>query len=224
MNPKYPPFDDIRVREAVGWSIDRGSLNNSVFQGRGVVSSTPVPPYIPGAAKDLYPTPKRDIGMARRLLAEAGHPDGIDVELIYADTAGWEEAFGVQIAAQLKDANIRVKLSKISPAELRARQTVGRRDIPFQIVADGPFVMDALYTMSIIAKTDGSANQSNLSDVTLDRKIDEAAAFTDDDKRLTLTREIQMDWLRKMIYAHVVFRPIFKVVPKKVAGFVWHPD
>jgi peptide/nickel transport system substrate-binding protein len=162
--------------------------------------------------------------MAKRLLAEPGHPDGIDVELIYADTAGWEEAFGVQIAAQLKDANIRVKLSKISPADLRARQTVGRRDIPFQIVADGPFVMDALYTMSIIAKTDGSANQSNLSDTTLDRKIDEAAAFTDDDKRLTLTREIQMDWLSKMIYAHVVFRPIFKVVPKKVAGFVWHPD
>lgn len=224
MNPKYPPFDDIRVREAVGWSIDRGSLNNSVFQGRGVVSSTPVPPYIPGAAKDLYPTPKRDIGMAKRLLAEPGHPDGIDVELIYADTAGWEEAFGVQIAAQLKDASIRVKLSKISPADLRARQTVGRRDIPFQIVADGPFVMDALYTMSIIAKTDGSANQSNLSDATLDRKIDEAAAFTDDDKRLTLTREIQMDWLSKMIYAHVVFRPIFKFVPKKVAGFVWHPD
>jgi ABC-type transport system substrate-binding protein len=224
MNSRYPPFDDSRVREAVGWSIDRGSLNNSVFQGRGVISNSPIPPYIPGAAQDLYPTPKRDVDMAKRLLAEAGHPDGIDVELIYADTAGWEEAFGVQIAAQLKDANIRVKLSKISTADLRARQTVGRRDIPFQIVADGPFVMDALYTMSIIAKTDGSANQSNLSDPALDRKIDEASAIMDDEQRLALTRDIQKDWLDKKMYALVVFRPIFKMMPKKVTGFVWHPD
>ena len=224
MNPRYPPFDDIRVRQAVGWAIDRDSLNNSIFQGKGVVADTPVPPYIGGSAQDLYPMPTRDLAKARRLLAEAGHADGIDVELVYADTAGWEETYGVQVAAQLKDANIRVKLSKISPTELRAHQTVGRRDIPFQIVADGPFVMDALYTMSIIAKTDGSANQSNYSDAALDRKIDEASAVTDDTARLALTIEIQKEWLEKMVYALGVFRPIFKIVPKKISGFVWHPD
>ncbi len=224
MNPKLPPFEDIRVRQAVGWSIDRESLNKSVFQGKGVVANTPVPPYIPGAAQDLYPTPTRDIAKAKALLAEAGHADGIDVELIYADTSGWEEAYAVQAAAQLKEANIRVKLAKLSPTDLRARQAVSRRDIPFQIVEDGPFVMDALYTMSIIAKTNGSSNQSAYSDPALDEKINQASMVMDDAKRLELTRAIQKEWLDKMIWAHGVFRPLFKVVPKRVSGYLWHPD
>lgn len=224
MNAKYPPFDDLRVREAVGYAIDRQSLNGAVFQGKGVVANTVVPPYIPGAAQDLYPAGKRDLAKAKSLLAEAGHKQGIDVELIYADSGGWEETYAVQAAAQLKEADIRAKLSKITPTELRARQTVGRRDIPFQVVADGPFVMDALYTMSIIAKTDGSANQSNYSNPALDKRIDEASTITDDTKRLAMTREIQKDWLATMMYALGVFRPIFKVVPKRVDGFVWYPD
>jgi ABC-type transport system substrate-binding protein len=224
MNAKFKPFDDIRVRRAVGLSIDRQLLNLSVFQGKGVVANTPVPPFIPGAAQDLHPTPNRDVAKAKALLAEAGYPDGVDVELIYADTAGWEEAFGVQAAAQLKDANIRVKLSKVTPTDLRARQTVGRRDIPFQIVADGPLVMDPLYTMSIIAKTNGSANQSAYSDPVLDKKIDDATMVTDDAKRLPLVLEIQKDWLDQVMWAHIVFRPIFKIVPKKITGFAWYPD
>jgi peptide/nickel transport system substrate-binding protein len=75
-----PPFDDVRVRQALKSVVDRQLLVDTITLGNGVAGNdNPVPPTSPAAyASETKP---RDVEKARALLAEAGHPDGLTIEL-----------------------------------------------------------------------------------------------------------------------------------------------
>lgn len=109
-----PPFDDVRVRRAMKLVVDRQAIVDGPLLGIGEPGNdTPIPPSNPSAHRnDIQP---RDIDQARSLLAEAGYPDGIDVEL-YTAPAGIGYVSTAQAYAQMAaEAGIRVKIN-IMPA------------------------------------------------------------------------------------------------------------
>jgi dipeptide transport system substrate-binding protein len=74
------PLDDRRVREALAISIDLDDLVKAVFQGSGVPTASLVPTALWGHNDQLKPRPY-DPARAKRLLAEAGYPDGFSTDL-----------------------------------------------------------------------------------------------------------------------------------------------
>jgi peptide/nickel transport system substrate-binding protein len=104
-----PPFDDVRVRQAMKLVVDRQVVVDTALLGAGVPGNdNPIAPTMADAYRhDIIP---RDVEQAKKLLAEAGHPDGLDVQLHTA------EAFpGMLLVAQTyvemaRDAGIRVEL------------------------------------------------------------------------------------------------------------------
>lgn len=79
MNNARPPFDDVRVRQAVMHALDRQAILDAALGGYGTVIGSMVPPHDPwydASLADLYPY---DVDEAKGLLTAAGHPDGIDV-------------------------------------------------------------------------------------------------------------------------------------------------
>ncbi len=74
------PFQDQRVRDAVALALDLPRLREAVSGGLGMLPSQPVPPSVFGFDPDL-PAPRQDAAAARRLLREAGHPDGLTAGL-----------------------------------------------------------------------------------------------------------------------------------------------
>jgi peptide/nickel transport system substrate-binding protein len=109
MRADLPPFDDWRVRKALRVAVDRSDMMTMVLgEGGGEVScDDPVwsgDPY--WMASECGP----DIPLARRLLADAGYPDGISVQLFTSDV---EENFLTLAAVyqeQVKKAGIRVEI------------------------------------------------------------------------------------------------------------------
>lgn len=84
MQTDAPPFDDARVRQAMKLVIDRQLIVDTVLLGNGVPGNdTPIAPNNPMAFRS--DAIARDVERARALLAEAGHPDGITVDLNTAD-------------------------------------------------------------------------------------------------------------------------------------------
>lgn len=85
MNLSQPPFDDIRVRQAVQLALDDDAIINNLGFGRGYVSAYP----FPRGAWYFYDgqNPDPDLDRARELLAEAGYPDGLDVEFTHISRA-----------------------------------------------------------------------------------------------------------------------------------------
>ena len=104
------PVDDVRVRQAIAYAIDREALVDKVLLGQGVVAHTPLPPGTYGFAEP----PTRysfDSSRARQLLEEAGHGDGLDLDMsVFAAIRVLGEEVSQAIVGQLAESGINVAL------------------------------------------------------------------------------------------------------------------
>ncbi len=87
MDIRVPPFDNKLVRKAIQAATDRELIRQAALLGNGSIAyDHPIPPNDPHFSSECAP-PDYDIELAKSLLAEAGHPDGIDITL-HTSTAG----------------------------------------------------------------------------------------------------------------------------------------
>lgn len=129
------PFKKPLVREAIHLALDRGKLAEAIGKGT-VPASQLVPPAVFGYDRAL-PAAGRDLDRARRLLAEAGLPNGFDVVL---HRTGYERAASV-LREQLAEVGIRVEVRVLPRAEFFSK--VRRNELSFWILADGCATGDA---------------------------------------------------------------------------------
>ncbi|RXG83898.1 ABC transporter substrate-binding protein [Bradyrhizobium zhanjiangense] len=117
MRVDTPPFDDRRVRKAIALSFDREKIAKDLFGGLAEIGNDhPFGPFYSVSKYIKLPQRKQDIAQARKLLAEAGHPNGLDVELTTYRAYGLPE-FGQVLQDMAKEAGIRVKLS-VEPGDV----------------------------------------------------------------------------------------------------------
>jgi peptide/nickel transport system substrate-binding protein len=111
MRVDKPPFDDVRVRQAMRLVVDRDQMVRQVLSGQGRVANDLYGPYDPGFDHNL-PQRRQNIAEAKRLLAAAGKSD-LSVELVTSPIqAGIVEAATV-FAKQAAEAGINVKIRKV---------------------------------------------------------------------------------------------------------------
>lgn len=80
MNTYKAPFDDIRVRHALNYAVDKDAIIKTVLRGYGIKVACMSFPGMIGYNPDLKPFPY-DPEKAKSLLAEAGYPDGFEAEI-----------------------------------------------------------------------------------------------------------------------------------------------
>jgi ABC-type transport system substrate-binding protein len=80
LNLNSKPLDNLKVRQAMSYAIDRQAIVDSILQGQGVVAHGPIPPGLSAYDKDYNPYPY-DPDKAKQLLADAGFPNGIDITI-----------------------------------------------------------------------------------------------------------------------------------------------
>ena len=84
MNTTMPPFDNVKVRQAVNMAINKDRIVQ-LINNRAVPATQPLPPSMPGY-DTAYAGYAYDVEKAKALLAEAGHPDGFETELFVMNT------------------------------------------------------------------------------------------------------------------------------------------
>lgn len=77
LNVNQPPFDDVRVRQAMNYALDKTLIIQEIYGGRAVALPGPLSPYNNFVNKSLQPYPY-DLAKAQQLLAEAGWTDTND--------------------------------------------------------------------------------------------------------------------------------------------------
>src|SRR6266700_921037 len=111
------PFNDVRVRRAVSMAIDRQKMVDTVFEGHGILGWGV--PYIyyqdtPPTAKDFGPWWQYKPAEAKKLLTDAGHPNGFETTLFYYEYFP-QMTSEVQLVQHdlKKNLNINVKITKL---------------------------------------------------------------------------------------------------------------
>ena len=116
LNNRLPPLDDVRVRQALAYALDREKLVNIFWRDSGLLAAGALPPGLPGYGGATEPLPF-DPARARALLAEAGYADPADLGALTYYTAGydtvgglvtavitlWQETLGINIEPVLID-------------------------------------------------------------------------------------------------------------------------
>jgi len=117
VNNKY--LSDERVRTAIKYAIDYDGIIRDILKGGGMKVQTIIPYPLLGfnPATPYY----RDVNKAKQLLAEAGYPNGFEIELAYPAGAHPQEEIAQKIQRDLADVGIRVTLRPMAASEMYQR-------------------------------------------------------------------------------------------------------
>lgn len=117
MNVKMEPFDKVEVRKAVNMAINKDRILR-IINGRAVAANQPLPPSMPGYAKD-YEGYAYDPDAAKALLAEAGLGDGFETELYVMNTDP-QPRIAQAIQQDLKAIGINASIKSLAQANVIA--------------------------------------------------------------------------------------------------------
>jgi peptide/nickel transport system substrate-binding protein len=103
------PFKDLRVRRAVQLAVDVELIVRQVLRGEGTPTGSFVSPLVDGYLSELEPRPKPDPAAARRLLEQAGYPNGFSLQMDCVNVA-WRASVCQAAASMLEKVGIRATL------------------------------------------------------------------------------------------------------------------
>ena len=126
------PFDDIRVRQAIAHTLDRGAVIDGAMFGYGTPIGSHFAPHHP-AYIDLTGHSPHDLEKARALLAEAGYAEGFDATLKLPPPS-YARRGGEIIAAQLAEIGIHLEIIPMEWAQW-LEQVFRARDYDLTIVS-----------------------------------------------------------------------------------------
>ena len=188
LNNERPPFNDVRVRQALAATIDKEALVELVLFGQGAPTHSPIPPSHPYFDKSI-PAGKPDIAKARRLLAEAGLPNGFEVTMQVPMEREQRVRLGVAVRDMARAAGIRINVERVPFASYTAN-VAGKA----QMYVDGyfarPTVDTALYPFY---HSQGSWNRQLwlYKNARVDELLDLSRRTNDDGKRRDIFVEFQ---------------------------------
>ncbi|MGE0715130.1 MAG: ABC transporter substrate-binding protein [Alphaproteobacteria bacterium] len=119
MNNAIPPFNDPRVRKAFHLAVDKRDVVELTLFGEGAPTHSPIPPTHPFFNKDI-PVTKSDPAAAKRLLREAGHPNGVKVPLVVPVGRPVRERLGVTLQQLAKPAGFDIEIQRVPFARYAA--------------------------------------------------------------------------------------------------------
>jgi peptide/nickel transport system substrate-binding protein len=181
------PFKDLRVRKAVSLSLDRNAIVSRIMEGQAQPAGQLLPDFFPGTSRKL-PPPKQDLDAARKLLAEAGYPNGFAVTLHSPNNRYInDEKVAQAIAGMLTRAGIDTKLEAMPSNVFFSR--AGKLEFSLFLAGWGAETGETSSPLraligSFNTQTGmGQANRGRFSDAGVDALILSAMTNIDDTKR-----------------------------------------
>ncbi len=175
------PFDDKNIRQAIAYCLDRPSLLETLFQGKGLVGNDNV-------FCSLYPIGvsieqrAQDYDKAKQLLADAGKADGLDVTLVAEDYLEVPQ-YAQLIQEMCKPAGINVKIDLMSQAQFYGKdETAPWLTVPFGITDWAARAVPSQFFIPMLT-TGGVWNNTGFSNAEFDRLADEYDATLDEAAR-----------------------------------------
>ena len=212
------PFDDVRVRKALRICQDHARLLELSHGGQGAPAEDHhVCPIHPDYAE--LPKEKQDFELAKKLLADAGHANGVTATLDANNDRAWEQAACQALVEMCKPAGINLKLN-IMPGS--AYWKIWTKT-PFGFTRWnhrplGTMVLNLAYRSNV------PWNESQHNNPEFDKLLDEAGGIADPKARSKVMAKIQKMMQDDSPIAQPLWRAVFDAGSTKVKGYAKHPQ
>lgn len=219
INQAKKPFDDVRVRKAFQMAIDRQTILDKNFYGKGKLEDGVLPRgvacYAPATAIEYSPE------KAKALLAEAGYPNGVDINLqqVSSWSAKWSDMNQI-IQAQVAAAGFKANIVTTDEAAFLAARKVGDTDAYTQVwSADFNDPDNFFYTF--FSESGSKTRGYNNNDPEVYSGVEKARGMTNPEERC----KFYQDLAARIVDKDAAWVPLFSldhsyVVQSRVKNFV----
>jgi peptide/nickel transport system substrate-binding protein len=224
LNPKRPPFDNPKVRQAFNYIVDRKEIIDLAWGGIGKPFGAGLIPEghwaFPRALQSSW---THDLGRAQKLLAEAGLNPGA-TKLTFDSTTLTVHMDSAQIiVTQLQKAGFtQVELKPMDvPAQQRKRVTG-----EYQLMMDGfslPWPDPDFYTAFFETGGASYAKAVGFSDPALDKLLDEGRSALDQGKRAAVYEKVEQRLVEQAPWVFLHWRPMAEATRGNIGGYVRLP-
>jgi ABC-type oligopeptide transport system substrate-binding subunit len=228
------PFDDIKVRQAFAKAIDRDALIKNVIKVQGIAAYSFLMPGFPDSSADVLKNEdvnKYDPAAAKKLLADAGYPDGKGFppqELWLRQENDLNKAVGDAIASMLQE-NLGIQVQVSNKEQKLYMDTLNAHKLPFYMVSYGFDYLDASNMLGIWV----SGGRHAWKNAQFDKLVTDATSLSGDpalrSKMFKDAEKILVDDVGGIFIYHQtpgwIYRPYLKgseFEPDKTGITTWH--
>ncbi len=234
MNFKTPPFDNIKLRQAIAFAIPYDRIIRDGYFGQASKWQGQIPSSYPGFHESDIQY-NYDVDKAKALLAEAGFPNGEGLdqypdafELAYvAEKESTLGPIATLVRTALGEIGINVKLNPLPQTQYGDRQLV-KKDLPFALNdQEKPIGVDAGYATQLFfvsTEKGGLNNMVNFSNDTVDALFAKAIVEGDTAVRNALLAEIQDILAEQVTWLPLVEWKTQWAFSNRIKGLTWHAD
>ncbi len=221
LNHTYEPLANQKVRQAICYAVNKDEINGFLYDGKShLIGSHMIPKlvrYYEPEAEGMYPY---DAERAKELLAEAGYPDGFDLEII-ATTASTQYIDAAQIIAdQLTRVGIRATIRQVEWSTWLDEVYHGKQFQATVVGFDGSLAPN--YWMKRYV-TGNSKNFMNYSNSEYDETYKNALMTVDDGAKAELYKKCQMILAEDAESVFIQDPANYVAVNKRLGGYQFYP-
>ncbi|WP_269177468.1 ABC transporter substrate-binding protein [Modestobacter sp. VKM Ac-2986] len=221
-NQQKTPFEDVHVRRAISYAIDRESMVKTVLYGNGQAADSLLSPGTPFYAANPD-APQLDLEKAKAELAESSQPNGFATSILINAGDPNQASVSQIMQAQLKEIGIDLEIKTLDPTAVKQARNAG----DFDMIISG-WTMDIpdpdQWTSFAVDPEGGSHSAYTYYDnpdvVALNKQ---AQAETDDAKRADLYEQLQAQVAEDSFAAYLYYSPYAYAMSTKVQGFAVTP-
>ena len=203
INVTRGPLADVRVRRALLHAVDAPVILQQLLGGRGRLANGVVPPILDGSDSTRARVPF-DTAASRRLLAEAGHPNGVELQLWHSQDATISR-LAQAVQGYLTAGGFRVTLVQRDANSAREAARKGETDLILKTwYADYPDADSFLHPLLHSASRGPGPNVSFYANAKVDSLVVAARREQNEARRATLAREADA-----LAYGEVPLLPLF---------------
>lgn len=222
LNNAVEPFNDIRVRKALCYAIDRKNVLELTSEGKGTIIGSSMFPafgkyYMPELSK--YYT--QDIEKARELLAEAGYPDGFSMTITVPSNYQPHVNTAQVLAEQLKRIGVDAKLELVEWSTWLSDTYVGRNYESTVIGVDASYLTARALLERFYSKADD--NFTNFSDPEYDALYEKVLTLTDEEEKTACYKDMELILTEDAANVYIQDMAEFVALRNTFEGYRFYP-
>lgn len=220
LNTTKPPFDDVRVRQAIAYAIDREALAQIKFGQATLLPGGHIPPNHWAHASDLAPYAQRDLDRARQLLRDAGYADGFTAAMKVGSAFVYQVQASQRVKQQLSEVGIDLEIQSLETGLFF--DALNQRDFEMTLVGWVGFVDPDEWTYNLF-HSEGQYNQQGYSNEALDRLLEQGRRTQDRDERKKIYDEVQRMIATEVPVVSLYVNDQISAWRSRVRGYQVHP-